>query len=170
MVTPNFLFADGRAVIESAAPELADPLKSVLIPDVAALLVSAKVSQQDLYAELRAVPSGDVSEARLLRKISDAFGSLPSWADTFVVDSVPDPSWRLLATRMPLMLRFLVDHTRFGISDGTIVANAYLPGNAATQITLATLLAMNTKPGSAHRCGCRQQDHEAVDGGGNAQP
>ena len=45
------------------------------------------------------------------------------------------------------MLRFMTDHTRFGVSDGTIVANTYLPGSAATQITLATLLAMNTKPG-----------------------
>lgn len=94
-----------------------------------------------------AVPSGNVSEPVLLRKISEAFQSWPSWADTFIVDSVPDASWRLLATRMPLMLRFLVDHTRFGVSDGTIVANVYLPGNAASQITLSTLLAMNTAPG-----------------------
>ena len=148
LVTPNFLFADGRAMLQSAAPELAEPLKAVLIPDVAALMISANSSGQNLYAEMRVVPAGGVTEAQLMRNISDAWGSLPTWADGFMIDAVPDPSWRLLATRMPLMLRFLVDHTRIGVSDGTVVANAYLPATAATQITLATLLAMNTKPGT----------------------
>ena len=148
LVTPNFLFADGRAMIQSTVPEMAEPLRATLIPDVAALLFSVSVGQEDMYAEMRVVPSGDVSETRMLRMVSDNISGLPAWAESFVVDAVPDPSWRLLATRMPFMLRFLVDHTRFGASDGTIVANAYLPGPAATQITLATLLAMNTKPGS----------------------
>jgi hypothetical protein len=47
------------------------------------------------------------------------------------------------------MMRFVVDQTRFGISDGATVANTYLPPQAVPQVTLAALLAMNTPPGSA---------------------
>ena len=149
LITPNFLFADGREMLRSAAPEMVDPLRSFLIPDVAAVLISAKTGDQNLYAEMCLMPSGGVTEAKLMRNTNDAMTGLPTWAENFLVDSVPDQSWRLLATRMPLMFQFLVDHTRFGASDGTIVANAYLPAPAATQITMTTLLAMNTQPGSS---------------------
>ena len=149
MITPNFLFADGRQMLLTSAPQLAEPLKKMLIPEVASLLVSATTSDDYLYTEFCAIPSGDVTEAQLLRKISDSFKSWPEWSESFLQESVPDASWRLLATRMPFMLRFVVDHTRFGVSEGVVVANSYLPANAASQITLATVLAMNTKAGGA---------------------
>ncbi len=57
LITPNFLFADGREMLLTTAPELVAPLRAVLIPDVAALLVSAKSVQQDIYAELRLSPA-----------------------------------------------------------------------------------------------------------------
>jgi len=47
------------------------------------------------------------------------------------------------------MMRFVVDQTRFGISGGSVVANMYLPKQAVPQVTLATLLAMNTRAGGS---------------------
>ncbi|NND96481.1 MAG: hypothetical protein HKN47_04025 [Pirellulaceae bacterium] len=149
LITPNFLFADGRAMLQSVAPELVDPLKKVLISDFAGVMISATAHEGTVYSEVRATPSGGVTAVSLMKKLSDAIGQWPSWAQDFSVDATPDRSWKLLANRLPQMMRFFADHSRFSVEDDVAVANNYLPGNAASQISLATLLAMNTKPGVA---------------------
>ena len=147
LVTPNFLFADGRSLLQSTAPELVKPLKSALIPDVSGALVIAHVLDDQLFVETRLAPSGGISEAGLMGRIREAIEAWPTWADEFIVNSVPDPSWRLLASRLPSMMRFVVDQTRFGVSEGAVIANMYLPDRAVPQVALATLLAMNTRGG-----------------------
>ncbi len=149
LVTPNFLFADARALLPSVAPELVRPLKSMIMPSAAGALFTADIADQNLYAEIRLVPSGGVSEPALLQGLRKSIEGWPTWADRFVVDSVPDASWRLLANRLPFMMRFVTGQTRYGVSDGAAVANVYLPGRAASQTVLAVLLAMNTQPGAA---------------------
>ncbi len=119
----------------------------MLQPDVAALLMTAHLDPQRVYAETRLAPSGGTSEAALMRAIRESIQAWPDWADEFIVDSVPDSSWRLLASRLPSMMRFVVDQMRFGVSEGSVVTNTYLPAQAVPQVTLATLLAMNTPSG-----------------------
>ena len=147
LITPNFLFADGREMLISAAPEMIAPLKSVLIPDVSAVFVVADFVDDQVFLETRLTPSGGVSEIALMRSFDQTVKGWPAWAEEFIVDSIPDASWRLLASRMPAMMRFVSDQTRVGVSNGAVVANTYLPANALSQLTVATLLAMNTKPG-----------------------
>ncbi len=145
LVTPNFLFADGRELVGASAPELARPLRRLMQPDVAAAVMSVNLHDPDrVFIEAIFAPSGGISEAALMHKVEDAVNSWPEWADRFILDSVPDPSWRLLASRLPSMMRFVVGQARFGISEGMVVANAYLPSRAFPQVTLATVLAMNT--------------------------
>ena len=153
LVTPNFLFADGRELIAATAPELTRPLKRLLITDFAGVLVSLTANNDVFYSELRAVPSGNVSSAALMRTLSSAFDSWPGWADRFSVDAMPDRSWRLLANRLPQMMRYVVEHTRFGVENDVVIANNYLPAAATSQISVATLLAMNTKPGDVTMAG-----------------
>lgn len=145
LVTPNFLFADGRELLRSGAPEFVRPLQRFLQPDVAAALFSVQFADAErVFIETRLAPSGSVTEASLMNKFSDAAQSWPDWSDQFILQSVQDPSWRLLANRLPSMMRFVVGHTRFGVSDRVVVANAYLPARAFPQVAWATILAMNT--------------------------
>lgn len=149
LVTPNFLFADGRQMLQATAPELIDPLRRLMQPDVAIALITIDLFGQDrVYIESRFAPSGGISEASLMKKISEATNRWPEWADRFILESVTDPSWRLLAARLPSMIGFVVGQLRFGISEGAVVANVYLPTRAFSQVTLASLLAMNTPPSS----------------------
>jgi len=148
LVTPNFLFADGRQMLERAAPELVDPLKRFLIPDVTSAQVSVTIDQDDVYLELRMIPSGTLSDAALRERLRQSIQAWPRWADDFVVEVVPDTSWRLLANRLPAMMRFLGSHSRDGLAEAAVVANAYLPATGAAQLSLAVLLAMNTPAGS----------------------
>lgn len=147
LMTPNFLFADGRELLRSAAPEFQEPAKRWLIPDVSAVTFAATATGSDMYLELRQAISGGATPSTLLKSFRDVLKTWPDWADDFILRSVPDPSWRLLANRLPMMLRFVGEHTRSTIIDDTVVASTYLPTNAAAQVSLASVLAMNTAPG-----------------------
>jgi hypothetical protein len=147
LATPNFLFADGRQMLTTSMPQFRPPLKSWLIPDVAAVSLSASAIDALLYVELRELPSGGATPATLLKSFRRAVASWPGWIEGFFVQSVPDQSWRRLAFRLPSMLRFVGQQTRSTILDETVVASTYLPIDAGSQVALATLFAMNTEPG-----------------------
>ncbi|MCD0460467.1 serine/threonine-protein kinase [Roseiconus lacunae] len=149
LATPNFLIADGRELINQSVPELQSALKSWLIPDVAALMIVLDADENACYVELREVPSGGASQATLLSDLREMMRGWPDWADRFLLDTIPDRSWRVLASRLPLMLRFIDEQTRSTIDGPTVVASAYLPTEAAAQVSLATVLAMNTAQGQA---------------------
>ncbi|TWU20581.1 Serine/threonine-protein kinase PknB [Novipirellula galeiformis] len=144
IATPNFLFADARNLLLDGAPRLVAPLKSFLIPNVAAAMMLAHFDDERLYAEVRLSPSGGISEASLMKHLNEAVDATPQWAKDFVLDAVPDSSWRLLANQLPAMMSFLSRYARYGVADRAAIGNAYLPADAASQITLATLFAINT--------------------------
>ena len=112
-----------------------------------AFSLSADASEAGLYFELRELPSGGATPATLLKSFRESVGSWQDWADHFLLNSTQDPSWLLLATRMPLMFRFVGQQVRSTIDGDFLVASAYLPADAAAQAALATLLAMNTPLG-----------------------
>lgn len=164
LITPNFLFADGRQLLAAAAPELSNPLRRFMQPDVAAAVLSVSFAGSErVFVEAMFAPSGQISEAALMKKLDETINAWPRWADDFILNTVTDPSWRLLASRLPSMVQFVVGQTRFGISDGIVVTNAYLPSNAFPQITLATLLAMNTPKNATQAVvGAAMQDSLSV--------
>lgn len=147
--SPNFLFADGRELLSNSLPGLVDPLKSALQPDVSAMLVSVNFGSEQMFIETRLTPSGGASPAALVRMLQEEIGGWPDWADEFIINSVPDASWRLLANRLRPMVNFVAEKVRFGVSEEMAIANAYLPAQAVPQVTLATVLALNTPEGGA---------------------
>ncbi|MFG0261558.1 MAG: serine/threonine protein kinase, partial [Novipirellula sp. JB048] len=149
LATPNFLFADGRNLLLEGAPRLAAPLKSLLIPHVAGAMLLAHFDDQRFYTEVRLSPSGGISDASLMKQLKEAVEAMPRWAENFVLEAVPDPSWRLLANQLPAMMNFVRNHARFGVADQAAVGNAYLPADAVAQLTLATLFAANTTANAA---------------------
>jgi len=143
LATPNFLFADGRELLATSVPQIVEPLKGLLIPDVSGALLTATIADNQLFAELRLSPAGGVSLAQLTRTLDQQVQAWPTWAENFVVDNNPDASWRLLAIRMPAMFRFVSAQIRVGVSGGLPTANVYLPDQAAAQVSLATMFALN---------------------------
>jgi len=147
LTTPNFLLADAQALLQESIPEAIVPLKSVLIPDVSSMLLVVAFAEQRAFAEVRCLPAGGLHEARLVRQLGQVVDRWPGWADQFVIESAPEPSWRLLATRFPLMVRFVTDRVRYGTGDGAAIANLYLPRDVVPQLVLASTLALNTPSG-----------------------
>ncbi len=151
LFTPNFLLADARSLLESSAPSLREPLRDMWIPSVNVVMLTAAIDDSDsgsrIYLESRMAPSGGVNPPTLMNSIRQSVGGLPKWGDDFIVGAVPDPSWRLLANRLPMMLKFTGDQIRYGLDADSVVLNAYMPANGFSQLTLASLLAMNTPSG-----------------------
>ena len=151
--SPNFLFADGRELLTNSLPAFVSPLKSALQPDVSAMLVTVDFGDEQMFIEARLTPSGGSSPAALVRVLQEKIGGWPSWADDFIINSVPDASWRLLANRLRPMVNFVAEQVRFGVSEEVAIANAYLPAQAVPQVMLATVLALNTPEGSSVAAG-----------------
>lgn len=148
LVSPNFLFADGRKLLQRFAPRAIEPLRDLLIPEVSAALLSIDTSAA-WYAEVRLVPGGGATSAGLLRLMQERMAELPTLAESFVVHSDVPATWRALAIRLPQYLRAITEQTRFGLSASLPTANFYLPAEAAPQVTLAALLALSTPISSA---------------------
>ena len=147
--SPNFLFADGRELLSNSLPGFVAPLKSALQPDVSAMLVAVDFGNEQMFIETRFTPSGGASPAALVRMLQEKIGGWPDWADDFIINSVPDASWRLLANRLRPMVNFVAEQVRFGVSEEMAIANAYLPAQAVPQVALATVLALNTPEGGS---------------------
>lgn len=143
LVSPNFLFADGRGLLQRYAPNAIATLRDLLIPDVTAALVMLDTTEA-WYGELRLVPGGAASPAALLRTLQTRTTELPGLGETFVVQHDVPASWRALAIRLPQYLRAIEEQTRFGISQTLPTANFYLPAEAAPQVALASLLALSS--------------------------
>lgn len=147
LATTNFLFADGRSMLENYGSRLSDPLRNFLIPDASGLAMRMDFSPQ-WFGELRLAPGGGLSPAMLKKKLDDQIVLLPETAEQFLLNTTPHPSWRALAIRLPPMMRAAASSMRTGIVDGNAVVNFYLPPSAAPNVLLATLLAANTPPGA----------------------
>ena len=141
LISPNFLFADGRRLLQQYAPGAIAPLRDLLIPHVTAALVTLDTSAT-WYGEIRLVPGGTSSPAALMRTLQEQTAQLPVLGETFVVQHPVPASWRALAIRLPQYLRAIAEQTRFGISQSLPTANFYLPAEAAPQVALASLLAL----------------------------
>ncbi len=146
LVNPNLLFAGGRNFLRNHAPRLVDPLKSLLIPDVSAGLVSMTLLP-NWYAEVRVTTGGDANITNVLTRMRETIDQLPSQAEGFLLNSTPHPSWRALALRLPAMLRAVAASTRVRSDEQQAVANLYLPSYAAPNVLLASWLASNTPAG-----------------------
>lgn len=143
MTVPNFLFADGREILKSYAPKSIAPLRSLLIPDVAGVILSMGLVDS-WYVETRFTPSGTVSAPAISQAIQPRIAALPGWAEAFTIDVNVESSWRAISNRLPQFMRAISDQTRFGVSRLLPTANFYLPAEAAPQVSLAAVLALST--------------------------
>lgn len=145
LTQPNFLVADARGWVNGLAPPLMDWIRSTLIPECGGILLRvATAENRSSYVEARLATAPGMSPTKLRSKIGDRLDQAPGSADDFLVTREVDPSWRLLASRLPTMWAFASDQTRSMIVDREVVFNTYLPPMALPQLTLATLLASNT--------------------------
>ena len=73
---------------------------------------------------------------------------LPDEVESGMLNATIHPYWRALSMRYPQMLRSLNKYGRFGIEDGQVVANLYLPSDAVSNLAVASWMAMKFPVGT----------------------
>ena len=154
--SPYFLIADSRAWVNQTAPSLLDWIRSTLTPECGGLLVRVAAAPQESsssestttprgsYIELRLAAAPGKNPAALKSKVLARIDEAAVAAEDFLVRGEVDPSWRLLAARLPSMWMFTGEQVRSAAIKREVIFNAYLPPMALPQLALGTLLAANT--------------------------
>lgn len=141
LVSPAFLFADGRRLIEVAPPRLRELLRENLANNTRSALVQMQV-RDTWYWETQWIGASDREAGQIAERLKQQSKQASGEVEQWFVTETPHPYWRALALRFPQMLRFLHSQSRFGVESGVAIANAYLPPQAFDNILLASWTAL----------------------------
>lgn len=140
-VTSNF-FRDGRPWTLCPPRQIREPLGWFLGDGLTAVGFSLHAGDPG-YVELTFVPrSGVVPGSSPVAEIPERLRQAPDLLERHLARLNPSPSWRIVAARFPRMMRFLVDHTRFGVEDDLAVCNVALPASALHNLVFATQMTL----------------------------
>jgi hypothetical protein len=147
VTTPSFLYGHGRGSY-SKLPRMHGVFKGVLEDSVQALSFTASVRER-LFGEMRFI-GGDIAKyGAILTQVRESLESLPNQLEAQFAAEPVAPYWRLIAARFPQMLRSVARNTRYGIEDGQIIANLYMPRVAVDNLTVGTWMALAGGAGGA---------------------
>ena len=144
LVAPNFLFADGKAILSGLASPLREPLFDQLRDELRAVSVSANWGD-DFFVELRALSTSDLTPTQLSVQLAEQVARWPQQVEDAVLGQAVDPHGRRVVARLPAMMRVLVNYTRVGAHEDQAVLRAYLPLAAGHNLLMATELLLAQK-------------------------
>lgn len=141
LISPPYLFSEGRGMLQSFPKRLQMHLREVLGQNARAALVQMDLASR-WYYELQVIGSAPPDSARILASVESKVRELPAVVENWFVDETPDPYWRALALRYPQMLRASAENSRFGVENGVAITNTYLPSSSAANLLLANYIAL----------------------------
>jgi len=140
VAAPSFLLGDARELWTSA-PLSAVVLRTVLNDEVQGVSLSSSF-QPKLYSELRLVLSDPKNAGKRSSELRESLEQLPNKLEASFVNSPAPTYWRAIAARFPQMVRSVAKNSRFGIEDGQIVANVYLPSDSLSNLLVGSWMSL----------------------------
>ena len=137
--------SEGRGLKDRLPPRLGQALEQVLDRDSRSALLQTSFAR-NWYWELQLIGSTDADAPRLVQHLGQQAGSIAEELERWFVAEPPHAYWRALAMRLPPMARAWRQQARFGVEDGVVVANGYLPVEAAANLLVASWIAV--QPGA----------------------
>jgi len=98
--------------------------------------------EPQMYVEFRMIGSEIRDAGKFAAGLKKQLDGLPETIETGMLNTTIHPYWRVFALRFPQMLRSLNKYGRFGIEDGQVVANAYLPSEAIGNLAVASWMTL----------------------------
>ncbi|MDG2380086.1 MAG: protein kinase [Pirellulaceae bacterium] len=144
---PHFLNADGRETLRGIYTALRGPISNFLGDEVQAATVSLHF-ENPFYGEVRLASSLDQDPFRLAATCRQRLSSLPEKVNDYLGRTTIERFWQPIALRFPLMLRFLHDQARIGVTDQCAVINFVAPEKSAHNLVLASQLAIEASGAS----------------------
>lgn len=140
LAAPSFLLGDGRGLF-SQSPRFQPIAKSLWGDDVQAVSFACSVSPR-FYGEWRAAISDTTMLGRRAAEWKQALEKSPDYLEQQWITSPPPAYWRAIALRMPQMVRALVRSSRFGLEEGQIISNVYLPPESLENLTVGVWMSL----------------------------
>lgn len=137
---PQFLFTEGRELLNKTPKRFSSAVRNLLATDRRAALLQTRFLP-DWYTEVAVSGRTTTAAGPIAEQISASVTSWSQGVEQWFVDESPHPAWRAIALRYPQMIRRVNDSLRHGVEDGVAKANFYLPSTAAPNIVLASWLA-----------------------------
>jgi hypothetical protein len=141
MFSPNVLFADGESVFSGRLSALRQPLYWFLGDEFSAVAFSVHLDE-NLFIELIAIPSLDVSTEQASRALTERLGEVPKRVETYIATLKPHNYSQQVLERFPQMLRTMVAFTRTGFDREHVVLRCYLPAAAGHNLLLGAELTL----------------------------
>ncbi|MCU0716312.1 MAG: hypothetical protein MUD03_09300, partial [Pirellula sp.] len=140
LAAPSFLLGEGRGLF-SQSPRFQPLAKSLWGDDVQAVSFACSVSPR-FYGEWRVAISDTTMLGRKAAELKQALEKSPDYLEQQLISSPPPAYWRAIAMRMPQMVRAVVKNTRFGLEEGQIVSNVYLPPESLGNLTIGVWMSL----------------------------
>jgi len=137
LVSTNFLFSSARSLLPSINGRLSESLQGLIADKTLGLAFTTSLADS-WYGELRMLGREGAESAKLLEEFRSIAKVLSTRTESKLVETPAHGYWRALAIRYPQMLRALDKHLRFGLENGQLVANFYLPKAAASNLAIAS--------------------------------
>ncbi len=136
LFAPSFLFGDGRELL-SGAPKVHEVLRNAIDDSMQAIAFTTTIAPR-WFMELRMLSSETRDAGRLAATLKASLLNVPDEFEKGLLSGKTlHPYWRALGLRYPQMMRTLNRFGRFGLEDGQVVANAYLPSDAVNSLAIA---------------------------------
>lgn len=146
LFAPSFLVGDARELLV-AVPSGQALLKAGIDETMQAVLLTTTLEPR-WYTELRMIGSETRDAGKFALSLKQKLERLPDEVESRMLNATVHPYWRALSMRYPQMLRSLNKYGRFGIEDGQVVANLYLPSDAVSNLAVASWMAMKFPVGT----------------------
>ncbi|HUP80792.1 MAG TPA: hypothetical protein VM260_19735 [Pirellula sp.] len=148
LFAPSFIFGDGRELLWSV-PRFQEVLRNSIDESMQAVAFTTTVGSR-WYLEIRMLGSETRDAAKFTASLKSSLLGVPdSFEKVLSSGKTLHPYWRALGLRYPQMMRTLNRYGRFGFEDGQVVANAYLPTDAFSNIVVASWMALNSSSDEA---------------------
>ncbi len=148
LFAPSFLFGDGRELLASS-PKLQTTLRESIDETMQAVTFTTTIEPR-WYMELRMLGSETRDAGKFSAALKSTMTEIPEGFEKGLTSgSVVHPYWRALGLRYPQMMRALNRYGRFGLEDGQVVTNVYLPTDAMNNIAIASWMALQNPVANA---------------------
>jgi len=140
--TQNFLYAGGKDLFVGTTAPLKQGIRWFLGEQTQALAISAQLTTDALFLELRLAGTPAERPAEAKQGILDRLQELPHRVSSYLLSTGISDYSRPLLERFPRMLDLLVRYTRGELEDRRTLYRAYLPIDAAANLAWGTRLTL----------------------------
>lgn len=143
LFAPSFLYGDGREVFGSM-PKIQAILRETIDESMQAVAMTTTFEPR-WYTEVRMLSSETKDAGRFAASLKAKLLGIPDEFEKGLASGVGlHPYWRALGLRYPQMMRALNRFGRFGLEDGQVVVNSYLPTDAISNVAISSWMTLQT--------------------------